>query len=397
MSKEQSLFFPGVHLGLIGGGQLARMICLEAHKLGLNTSVLSLHKDDPAAQLCHKWYQGDINNPSDLRHFLKNVSVATFESEFLNPQTLKEATKNLKVKIHPSPKAMAICQDRLSQKKLLEDHNLPTSPYMAVGKEKDLDMALLELKLPLVLKKRFGGYDGYGTFILKTSSDVKKFRPLLTDVANRANNRANNRKNNRANNRADNKISSEPIEGFIAEKFIPFKKEVALVVVRNQKGQWVCLPWVETHQKDSRCFWVKGPIKIPKSKAIEKRISKMLETLNYVGAMGLEFFIDKKGELIVNEIAPRVHNSAHYSQDALDMDQFQLHIRAMFDWNLAPPQLKAPGFAMVNLLSELGEKTKPHGVLPTGAQLHWYGKKQKPHRKKNGAYQPNRPHPTKDS
>ncbi len=350
-------YSPNLKIGFLGGGQLARMLCLEAHSLGLESHVLSSNSSDPAAQVCNQWHKGEINSVQSLKSFFKSVSLVTFESEFIDPHIIQKALDNIqKPLIYPTLDTMALCQDRLPQKELFQKHSLATSPFMSVDTKEDLELAVSKLKFPLVLKKRYGGYDGYGTFILKNQSDIKKFQPL---------------------------IKKEP-RGFIAEQFISFKKEVALVVARNKQGQCVKFPWVETHQENSRCLWVKGPISPVGYRKIESRINKILSQLNYVGVMGLEFFIDKKNDLIINEIAPRVHNSAHYSQNAMDVNQFQLHLKAVLGFKLSTPVLQTPGFAMLNLIgTEKNKKKKlPQWDLPPNIHPHWYRKDQnRPNRK----------------
>ena len=343
-----------IQLGILGGGQLARMLCLEAHKMGIETHVLSPDKNDPAAQVTQYWHQGDLHRKKDLVKLMSQVSFVTFESEFLDPEILKNAVKTFKNKkktpprFYPKIQTMSLCQDRLPQKKTLVKYDLPTSPFQKVKILKDLEASIQELGLPLVLKKRYGGYDGYGTFILKTKKDLENIQPLL----------------------------EKEERGFIAEKFIPFKKEVALIACRNSKGQVTVLPWVETHQENSRCLWVKGPISPKGARRIESKIKKMLEGLQYVGVMGIEFFVDQNENLLVNEIAPRVHNSGHYSQEALSCNQFQLHLKAVLGWELSKPSLLQPGFAMLNLLGNRNKENLTPRRHPQDTELHWYGKKQ---------------------
>ncbi len=330
-------------VGILGGGQLARMMVLAAHNLGLQTWVMSEEKDDPAAQVTAFWLKGDVNRPSDISNLLKRVDVATVESEFLNSGTLQTTSKKNRTPIYPLPKILGDIQDRFSQKLLLKQADIPTLACIPVSTNTHLDLAIQLFSLPLVLKKRRFGYDGYGTFILKTKSDVKKFT-----------------KNNLA----------DP-HGFIAEPWIKFRRELAVSIARNKKGQVVTLPLVETKQSNSICHWVKGPIKNKSFDQLSQKLQKFVSEIKYVGVLAFEMF-DTPFGIAINELAPRVHNSAHYSQDALEVSQFEYHLRAILNMELPRPQLLAPGFAMINLLGK-GKKSVQLSTK-ADARIHWYGK-----------------------
>lgn len=342
--KVVHLSRPGLRIGLLGSGQLARMLALRAHSLGHTPVVYGGSPTDPAAQVTHQHVAGDLNDIGQLESFLKSVDIATFESEFLNADLLKTLSEKTGTPLYPEPLSIALFQDRLSQKQLLLSAKLPTSDYLAVSTFEDLETAFERFnKTGLVLKKRRFGYDGYGTFIVKSKKDLAGLKTLLEKEA----------------------------YGFIAERFVPFKRELALSAVRNHRGQVIFLPLVETFQKESRCFWVKGPVKHKKRADLQKKISKLLRSLNYVGIVAFELF-EVGSELLINETAPRVHNSAHYSLNALSKDQFQLHLEAILDFELHPPQLISKGFAMVNLLGSSGDA--PYLGQVVHSQLHWYGK-----------------------
>ena len=334
-------------VGLLGGGQLARMLALKAQDMGLESQVLSSSAQDPAARVCHHWVQGDPSCAQDLKSFLKQVDVASFESEFVSPEALAKLPPNLKAKIQPRPEIMVELQDRLSQKQLLKAHHLPSADFHAVNTLAEAEQALEALSGEMILKKRRFGYDGYGTFHVKSGKDLRALRAQL-------------------------EAPNSP--GFIAEERVAFQRELALLACRNQTGQVVQFPLVESYQQDKRCLWVKGPIDFasPEFPQLQKKISKFLKSLDYQGVMAFELF-EKEGRLLVNELAPRVHNSGHYSLNALDMDQFTAHLRAILGWDLRPPKALYPGFAMYNLL---GSSNKPPswGPLPQDVFLHWYDK-----------------------
>lgn len=341
-----SQIHPDLKVGILGGGQLARMLALSAHPLGLTPAIYTEHADDPAAVVAPVTTVAGMADAKALKAFLAQVDVATFESEFLNADLLKKLSQETGTRIYPAPEIMGQLQDRLTQKTLLNTLKISTADWFPVNTEESCDVAARKLGLPLVFKKRRFGYDGYGTFVVKTTQDLEKFK--AEQIPNP--------------------------DGFIAEKWVPFKRELACMFARNVSGQIVHYPLVESFQKNSRCFWVKGPIAHPKFKTWVPKFKKLLEHIQYVGVMGVEFFDTRQG-LIVNELAPRVHNSGHYTQEAFSINQFELHLRCLLDQPLTLPPANGKGFAMVNLLG--GEHTpEVRYPLSAKAKIHWYGKKQ---------------------
>lgn len=335
----------GKPLGILGGGQLARMLALKAHELGIPVAIYSESKQDPAAQVVANWHQGSLQDPSKLKEFLSSCSLVTFESEFMNAKLLGELSRETGVGIWPEPKHMHEIQDRLPQKDLLARAKIPTARFAAVSTRIEAERALQSFSGQAVFKRRRFGYDGYGTFVVRTPEEFQRFsKELESDTF-----------------------------GFIGEELISFKRELAIIFVRSHDGSSVALPTVESFQENARCLWVKGPIKSsPKLKSFERKFLRLLGDLNYVGAIGVELFEGKSGEILVNELAPRVHNSGHYSLDALMVDQFTLHLRAVTGMSLSPTELVRPGFAMWNLLGTT--HAAPAWQLPTAVFLHWYGK-----------------------
>lgn len=327
------------NLGILGGGQLARMLALDAFPLGISVSVLTKQASDPAAQVVGQTRLGSLSDPKDLRKFLGEVEALTFESEFVDIPKLSQ-TLPKSVYVFPNLGAIEVIQDRLTQKRLLDRFDIPTSPWMPVDNKNELTEAIGKFKTGFVLKQRRFGYDGYGTFVVK-------------------------------NGQHDTMVLQKTTHGFIAEEFIDFKRELAVSFVRAKDGEFLALPVVESVQKDSRCFSVVGPIEHKGLKGLTKKVKTMMEELDYVGILAVELFETSKG-LIVNELAPRVHNSAHYSQDALTCSQFEYHLRAGLALPLPKVEILSKGFAMVNLLGE-GNKTPRLSRDPKG-KLHWYGK-----------------------
>lgn len=332
-------------IGILGGGQLAQMMISRALEMGLKPWVYSSHKEDPAQQICPNRVLGPMDHSKKIKAFLDKVDAATFESEFLDATLLEKLdTDN---KLSPKPATMGLFQDRLTQKQFLDDHKVPTTPWKKVSTADELNEAMNHLGLPLVLKKRHGGYDGYGTFILKNKAQVKKFK--------------------------ETQLSANKT-GFIAEAWVPFQRELALLFVRDKSGQVQTYPLVESFQKDSRCFWVKGPVKHAKISTLTRPFKKALNQQNYVGVIAMEIF-DRGSSLYVNELAPRVHNSGHYSQNAGSMSQFEAHVRTLLEEPLPTIRVEESGFSMVNLLGPDQAIKNLSPQLHGEGQLHWYGKK----------------------
>ncbi len=314
------------------------MLAQAAQPLGLPLSILTAHALDPAAQVCGNTILGSLEDEGDLKRFLSPLGAVTFESEFVNTSKLLKCLPG-GIHVFPSLDAIEAIQDRLTQKQLLNRFKIPTAAWMPVSNKNELDQAKDKFPKAFVLKQRRFGYDGYGTFIFQDG-------------------------------KGDDSALLKSPHGFIAEEFIPFKRELAFSIARS-KSAHVILPLVKSVQQNSRCLSVCGPVKHPKQSAMEKAALKMMNALDYLGILALELFETQNGGLIVNELAPRVHNSAHYSQNALTCSQFEYHLRAGLNWPLPKVELVRKGFAMVNLLGEGGTaqlSRKPQGFL------HWYGK-----------------------
>jgi len=334
-------------LGIIGGGQLARMLLLAAAPLGVQVRVLCQSEDEPAAQVCGDVHLAKALTPSVLKAFSKGLTALTFESEFydMNPFE-KLQTRNKTLNIFPNPQAMGLLQDRALQKALLDHAKIPTADW-CLAKSAPAYAELFKL-FPegFVLKKRRGGYDGYGTYFCRTLDEIKQIH-----------------------------LENLKTDELIAEKLVSFRRELSLVLTRSKEGSCQSLPLFETHQQQGRCDYVIGPANAKNSRAfklLESKIKVLLRSLDYVGVIAFELFEDKNGHLFVNELAPRVHNSAHVSQQALSCSQFEAHIRVGLGLPLPRLDLLKPHFCMVNLIGS-GRKNSSQTGNMTGT-LHWYGK-----------------------
>ena len=230
-------------VGILGGGQLARMLALKAHEMGLKPYVLSADKADPAAQVTSFWIKGDIHRTSDLTRLLKQTDIATFENEFVHTPSLIKAMKKTKTPVYPHPSLIAKLQDRWLQKQLLKKYHIPTSPFFKIDNKKQALKAFNNFKGKMVLKKRLFGYDGRGTFMIQNKKQI----PLESHL--------------------------------IAEEFVSFKRELALILAVS-KNQIISLPLVETFQKNFRCYWVRGPVFHPQIEALTRKIKIFLKKLN---------------------------------------------------------------------------------------------------------------------
>jgi len=334
-------------VGILGGGQLARMLAQSAQKMGLLVYVLCPKKTDPAAQVTSFWVRGSPKKVTDVTKFINSVDLLTFESENIPAEKILES--KFQAKIFPNIQALSWLRQRSLQKSLLEDFFIPTSKFLNIKSKKDLIAASKLLKFPIVLKKNTGAYDGKGTYFINSIPDLNKFR-----------------------------IS----EDYIAEEKIAFKSEMAITFIRNQIGIIQTLPLVQTKQTDKRCDWVIGPCHHKDLKNLSIKVESLLNHLDYIGVITFELF-DFKNKLYVNEVAPRVHNSAHHSQVSCNQSQFDLHWLAGLGKELPKNNFLNKKFSMLNLI---GQK-KPLLVsqlisdFSNAGSLHWYCKIQKPGRK----------------
>jgi 5-(carboxyamino)imidazole ribonucleotide synthase len=334
-------------IGIFGAGQLARMISLRAREMGLQVNLFTKNKKDPAVAFCHFWYPGDLTDQSRLRKFIDDSDVITFESEFSRAHHFEKLTVKQRHKIFPQVFNLARLQDRWPQKELLIDFQIPTSPFVKINSKDDLDVAFRLFDNKVVFKKRFGGYDGFGTFIIKNAQQLNKFKNAVKGFESL----------------------------YLAEKFIDFKSEKSLIFGRNTLGQIVNYPLMQSLQKNNQCFQVWGPHHHIKERLLIKKISKLLNTISYVGVIAFELF-DMGGELMVNEVAPRVHNTGHVTQNAFSVDQFDLHLRCILGYPLEKISAINPHghYLMQNLIGTTHRVPKISNQLE--GQLYWYEKEE---------------------
>jgi len=349
---NKNVNYSSLKIGIIGGGQLGKIMSQEAKKMGFHVTILDPTFNCPAAQVSDKHIMGGFYDKEKLEQLVQETDVTTFELEHIDTSILKKLYDH-GYNIHPSPYVMELIQNKYEQKKLLDKKGIPVPSYKNVVNDEDL----ASFGFPVIQKVKMGGYDGKGVQMLKSEADL--------EIAIKT-------------------------ESFI-EELVDIDKELAVIVARNMEGKIKCYPVVEMlfDERVNICDSVMAPARISKEieeKSLEISI-KSIEALYGVGIFGVELFLTKKGEVLVNEIAPRPHNSGHYTVEACATSQFEQIIRAVTNLPLGSTKLISPS-VMVNLLGEEGYEGEPfidgiHDALEIPElSFHFYGKSfTKPFRK----------------
>jgi len=339
-------------LGIIGGGQLARMTAMAALPLGCEVIVLEKNPLSPAARLSPDSMVGDWNDPATLLKFAERCDVVTLENEFVDAHALAALEKAGHL-VFPGSACIALTQDKLRQKQALEEAGLVVPKFRAVSSPEQILEAANAFGCPLLLKSRRNGYDGKGNFTLRSEADVPKGWQALRGDEN----------------------------GLYVEAFCHFTHELAVIVTRGRDGETVVYPVVETIQRNHVCHLVKAPADIPCEIAsgATELARKAVQAVDGIGSFGVEMFLSRDGALAVNELAPRVHNSGHYTIEACECSQFENHVRAVMGWPLGSTKMVAPFAVMANLLGEEIASGQPLGMQNAlsqwGARVHIYGKR----------------------
>tara|TARA_B100001142_G_scaffold179846_1_gene179483 strand:- start:1718 stop:2860 length:1143 start_codon:yes stop_codon:yes gene_type:complete len=341
-------------LGILGGGQLGKMLLQVTSRLSIKTNVLDPSNDSPCKEICSEFTKGQLMDFDAVYNFGKNCDLVTYEIEHINVDALEKLEKE-GVKVFPNSSTLRIIQDKSIQKQFFIDNNIPTAKFKYYNSLKDLNVE--KLKFPCVWKKTKFGYDGYGVKILKSKKDLNNL----------------------------------PETQFIIEEMIPFKKELATTVVRNQNGDIEIFPIVEMmfNEISNQVEFVVCPAQVRdelKARA-EKVALKVSKTFKQVGLLAVEMFLTHDNTILVNEVAPRPHNSAHYSIEGCINSQFDQHINAIL--NLPLGCSKSNNYAiMANLVGGIGYNGDViyEGINEAmnfdNVKIHIYGKKEtKPNRK----------------
>ena len=352
-------YFSSKHkLGILGGGQLGKMMLYNTRKFDINTSVLDPNNEAPSRLACNHFVQGDLMDFETVFNFGKKVDTLTIEIENVNVEALKALEKK-GVKVYPDSNTLATIQNKAEQKRFYIKHQLPTAAFKAYNNKSTLEMAVSEnvQSLPFVWKSARFGYDGNGVKIIRKHSDLDQL----------------------------------PNGECIAEDLIPFKNELAVIVARNPKGEIKSYPVVEMefHPEANQVEYVLCPARIPESVA-KKATDVALKTaaaFQHVGLLAVEMFLTQNDDILINEVAPRPHNSGHQTIEASQTSQFEQHLRAILNLPLGSTKNKACG-VMVNLVGAEGHqgavvyKNIEAIMALEGVTPHIYGKKMtRPYRK----------------
>ena len=353
-------------VGVIGGGQLAWMMLDAAKGLGLELMLQTPLATDPAI---HNSLQAGQNKSVNAvlapiadaeatARLAEQCEVITFENEFVDLEALSLLERK-GTEFRPRLSVLASLLDKYEQRQFLQSLNLPVPPFATITAQDS--PADLGLEFPVVIKSRRHGYDGQGTFIIKTAAELEQFWQRFETAH-------------------DNQ--------FMAEAFVPFERELAIMAARSTKGEIALYPVTETYQQQQVCRWAIAPAQI--SSDLREQVNTvartLLEAMNTAGIFGIELFLTTDGRILVNEIAPRTHNSGHLTIDACQTSQFEQHLRAVCGMPLGDPSLKSAGAVMVNLLgfetsySIYPQRRERLEAIPN-AKLYWYSKDAKPGRK----------------
>jgi 5-(carboxyamino)imidazole ribonucleotide synthase len=352
-------------VGILGGGQLALMLAQSAVSQGLIPIIYADHESAPAARVYSNTVIGSVKDEKALSHFFSKVSHVVFENEFVDCAVIRRASLLYPhLQFYPSLKTIELLQDKLNQKKILRELEISTPEFVEIDSGKSIQKQLLEasqyFKNGFVIKWARNGYDGKGVFIPKQKAFEEYSQDALRFCA-----------------------SAIETDNFLyLEEKIQFRRELALVSVRSVSGDWVSYPLVVSEQKDGICWRVYGPATaVGVSSELETQAKqaaqKLAEAVQLQGVFALEFFETETGKLSVNEIAPRVHNSGHYSQNACDTDQFENHWRAVLGMPLGLTHA-SPAFAMLNVLGPPEGSPRYNDLsVPLAtprSHVHWYSK-----------------------
>ena len=334
-------------IGILGGGQLGYMLALAGYPLGLHFRFLDPSPEAPVGRIAQR-VTADYTDQAALEKFSNGLELVTYEFENVPVEAAKFLAE--RVPVYPPPAALEVAQDRLNEKHLFRKLGIASTEFAPVSNPGELDTAVKTLGLPAVLKTSRMGYDGKGQWILRTAQDVAKANSELPPV------------------------------NLILERFVPFTRELSVLAVRSRAGETAIYPLVENHHRSGilRLSLAPAPrLEAPIQRDAESAARRVLESLKYVGMLAIEFF-EHQGDLLANEMAPRVHNSGHWTIEGAVTSQFENHLRAVLGLPLGSTG-PAGHCAMLNLIGDLPESSEVLAV--PDAHLHLYGKSPRPGRK----------------
>nr|WP_286166320.1 5-(carboxyamino)imidazole ribonucleotide synthase [Peribacillus frigoritolerans] len=353
MSLSNKTILPGSTIGIIGGGQLGRMMTVAAKSMGYDVAVLDPTPNSPCGQLADYEITASYNDLSAIKKLAELSDVITYEFENIDYEALKWIEEN--AYLPQGSVLLALTQDRETEKKAITDAGCKVADYRIVKTAEELSAAVQELQYPCVLKTCRGGYDGKGQAVIRQESDIPEASELLNSGA------------------------------CILEKWVSFEKEISVIVARNSDGEINSFPIAENIHVNNILHQSIVPARIQEKVAVEarKQADLLAKAFSLVGTLAVEMFVTEDGEVFINELAPRPHNSGHYTIDLCETDQFEQHIRAVCNLPLGKPALLHPGL-MVNVLGEHMPLILNNLSLFREGKIYLYGKKEAKHRRKMG-------------
>ncbi|HZH61047.1 MAG TPA: 5-(carboxyamino)imidazole ribonucleotide synthase [Metabacillus sp.] len=353
MSLNNQTILPGSTIGIIGGGQLGRMMAIAARQLGYRIAVLDPTKDCPCGQIADVEITASYDDLEAIKQLAEVSDVITYEFENIDYKALRWLEENASLPQKSS--LLLLTQDRETEKAAIEKAGCQVAPYKIIHSEEELHQAVEVLEYPCVLKTCRGGYDGKGQVVLRDDQDQSRAKQLLTHGT------------------------------CILEKWVPFEKEISVIVTRSVNGETKVFPVAENIHKDNILYQSIVPARVSESviQKAEELAIKLSNSFELVGTLAVEMFLTNDEEIYINELAPRPHNSGHYTIDLCETDQFEQHIRAVCNLPLGETSLLQSGM-MVNLLGEDLSIVSENLSLLQHAKLHLYGKKERASKRKMG-------------
>lgn len=342
-------------VGVLGGGQLGKMMGQEAAKMGVTLRVLDPTPDCPASVVAQQTL-GSFRDAQAVQQFAKGCDVLTVEIEHIDADAMQAVADQSGVEVQPTPQTMRIIQDKFVQKEHFQAAGVPLPEYRKISCSKCSEAAGTAFGYPYMLKSRKLAYDGRGNAVVRSAADTAAAVESLGGYE----------------------------KGLYAEKWVPFVCELAVMVVRSRDGSLASFPVVQTIHKDNICWTTETPARVPAGaqRAAQAVAEQAVATLEGAGVFGVETFLLPDGSILLNEVAPRPHNSGHYTIEACPISQFEAHLRAVLGWPLGDTQLRVGASIMLNILGEAdgeeGER-RAHELMgrayaTPGASVHWYGK-----------------------
>jgi len=341
-------------IGILGGGQLAKMLSQEVYKMGMSTAIIEHGEYSPAGMMTSLSWGTGWNDRDALDAFIEASDIITLENEFIAPEILEYiATKR---PVFPLPETISLVQDKFTQKETMQKAGMAITPFMACHTIADVHAFGEQYGYPFVMKTRTLGYDGYGNATIRSASEIEASWNRFQDP--------------------------EAPREIMCEAYVQFTKELAVMVARNRRGEMAVYPCVETIQENHICRYVLAPARVEDAIAEKANImaKQCIEAIHGIGVFGIEMFLTNTGEVLFNEIAPRPHNSGHYTIEACYASQFENGIRAILNLPLGSPEMKVPASVMVNLLGTRNGPGMPDSPVDTlkhsHTTIHLYGKKE---------------------